>query len=234
MSSDLEIILELGELDRKLAPVRRRLDAVTRLAAPQEARQREVQGTLHAVEEQLKAGTLQAKQLEGDAKAKQAEIDKAQTALNQCKANDEYQALLRQIEQKKGELSAIETRVLEAMFAQETRQAEKAQAQARLKEVEKELQAARGRVAEERVKVEQELKGLEAQRTAVLVRLGDQARELYTRIVERLGDSATAEVIDENCQGCFMKVRPEQLSQLRAKNQLITCFTCGRIMFRNV
>lgn len=234
MSSDLETILELGEMDRRLTPVKRRLRAVSSLAAPQESRHREVSAVIQGLDEKLKQGTLQLKQLEGDAKAKQAELDKAQSALNQCKSNDEYQALLRQIQQRKQELSQIETRQLEAMFGQETRQGERAEAAARLKEVDAELKAAHKRVAEEKAKIEAELKGLEEQRSAIVGRLGSEARDLYTRIVERTGDSATAEVIDENCQGCFMKVRPEQLSQLRARNQLVTCFTCGRILFRNL
>lgn len=233
MSFDLDAVLALGEMDRRLTPVRRRLNQVSHLAGPQEARHREVSAAIAALDAQLKQGTLQLKQLEGDAKTKQAEVDKAQSALNACKSNDEYQALLRQIQQRKDELSQIETKQLEAMFNQETRQTERAQAAARLKEVDAELKAAQKRVAEEKAKVEAELKGLEEQRAAAAQKLSPETRDMYTRIVERTGDSATAEVTDENCGGCYMKVRPEQMSQLRARNQLVTCFTCGRILFRS-
>lgn len=234
MMSDLEAILALGELDRKLAPVRRRLDQTSRLAAPQEHRAAEARAALAALDDKLKHGTLEIKRIEGEAKAKQAEIDKAQVALNQCKANDEYQALMRQIEQRKQELSQIETQLLEAMFSQESRQTERQTLAARQKELEAELKAAQGRAAEERQKIDAERRGLEEERAGIVAKLGPEARDLYTRIIERVGDTATAEVIDENCQGCFMKVRPEQLSQLRARNQLITCFTCGRILYRNL
>src|SRR5690606_21210977 len=138
-----------------------------------------------------------------------AEIDKTQAALNQAKSNDEYQALLRSIETKKGELGDIETKVLEAYEAQETRAADQKALETKLKQLDAELAEAKKRVAEELTKVDADVGRLEAQRQEAAAALSPEHMALYQRSLETNKDSATAAVSKDICQGCFMKVRPE-------------------------
>ena len=184
---------------------------------------------LDRLKEQQKTQARDTTRLEGEAKAKQGEIDKTQAALNQAKSNDEYQALLRSIETKKGELGELETKVLEAYEAQESRTAEQKAIEVKLKQLDGELAEAKKRVAEELAKVDADVGRLEAQRKEATAGLSPDHMALYQRVLETNKDSATAAVIKDNCQGCFMKVRPEQVSQVRGKH-LATCETCSRIL----
>ena len=231
MSFDLSVILELGELDRKLIRLRKRRDAAPDMAAPQRARVDKAKRELSELGEQDKEAAKGVKRLELDAKAKEADIAKAQVALNQAKNNDEYQALTRTIATRQEELNALETEILEAYEAQESREELSAKAKERIASQEKELAEALERVKETQAKHGAEIEGLETQRAELLAKLSDDHRELYERLLARLGDSAVAEVRDEICQGCLLKIRPEQVSLVRGGTTMVTCSDCGRILW---
>ena len=87
------------------------------------------------------------------------------------------------------------------------------------------------RVKETQAKHSAEIEGLEAQRAELLAKMTDDHRDLYERLLARLGDSAVAEVRDEICQGCLLKIRPEQVSLVRGGTTMVTCSDCGRILW---
>lgn len=230
MSSALDQILRLGDLDRALFGARRRRTQAQQLSAPQEARAQEARRALDKLKELAKTLQRETTRLEGEVKAKTAEIEKAQVALNQAKTNDEYQALLRSIETKKKELGDIETKVLESYEAQEVRAKDQKDVEAKLKIVEAELAEAKKRAAAEAAVVDAELAKLEAERKAAAAGVSPEHLGVYQRVLESNRDSATAAVERDICQGCGIKVRPEQVSQIRGK-QITTCFSCSRILY---
>jgi len=229
---DIDALFELGEVDRDLIATRRRLADAKRIAAPQQSRVNDAKAALQEVLDKSKRGGREVKSLEADAKAKEEEISKAQIALNNAKSNEEYQGHLRTIDRAKTELGELETRVLEAYEAQEHRDAEKKRLEERVEVQEAELAQAMTRVREAEGKEQAGLERHEARRAEIVGRLSGDHLELYERILEKHGDHATAEVLDEMCQGCYMRVRPEQLSQVRGRKAVVTCTTCGRILFR--
>jgi predicted nucleic acid-binding Zn-ribbon protein len=229
--SFLQPILELGDLDRDLIAARRKLDQAHRLAAPQQERVQEAKDALARISDETKSGKRDVTRLEGEASAKKDAILKAQTALNTAKSNDEYQGHLRTIEKAKEDLSEIETQILEAYEAQDAREAEEKRYADRLKTQEVELKAAMKLVDEERARCQVVIDELETKRNAIREGIGAEHRTLYEKILEKQGDTATAEVTDEMCQGCYMRIRPDQLSKLRGGKELLTCFTCGRILY---
>lgn len=231
MSFDLGAIRRLGELDRELVQARRRLADAVRLAGPQQRRVDEAQALLKRLADESKQGAKAIKSHEMDARSKTGELEKAQLALNTAKNNDEYQALLRTIDARKKELSDIETRILEGFEAQEGRDAEKKRTDERLKQLQAELAEARKRVAEAEGEARAEIARLEAERGQSVASVGPEHLALYDRILGQHGDSAVAAVANEHCQGCYLRVRPDQVSKVRGGNELVTCFNCGRILY---
>jgi predicted nucleic acid-binding Zn-ribbon protein len=228
--SPLDAILRLGELDRTLFGVRRRRVQALAISAPQENRHAEAKRALEKLKDGAKEHTRAMTRLDGDMKAKQAEIDKTQVQLNQTKNNDDYQALLRAIQNKKNELGDIETKILEGYEAAEARVKEQKELEAKLKVLDGELAEAKKRAQAELSVVDADVKKLEEQRKAAAALVSAEHLAIYQRVLETNKDAATAAVLKDICQGCFMKVRPEQVSQIRGKG-IATCFTCSRILY---
>lgn len=229
-ATPLDAILKVGEVDRALFQAQRRRAQALQISAPQEARAADAKRLLDKLKDQAKTMSRETTRLEGEAKSKQAEIDKAQVNLNQAKTNEEFQSLTRTIAAKKGELGDLETKVLEAYEAQEKRAKDQKETEARLKQHEAEVAEAKKRVAEELKKIDADVARLEGERKALADAVGGEHLAVYQRVLEQNKDAATAAVIKDICQGCFMKVRPEQVSMIRGK-QISTCFTCSRILY---
>ncbi len=230
--SDIDALLKLGDVDRRLIDARRRRAQAVGLAVTQEARVAEAQRALDGFRDKTKAAVLETKRLEADVKAKQAEIDKTTGNLNTCKNNDDYKMLLKSIETRKAELGDLEMKVLEAYEATDKRGADEKELQARKKLLDGELASAKGRSAEATTKVDKELAELGAERKAAVAGANPEHVALYERVLEaQKGQPAIAAVVKDMCQGCFIKIRPEQVSLIRGGKSVETCFNCQRILF---
>ena len=227
----LQPLIELGHIDRDLIAARRKLKNAPRLAAPQEGRVLEAKNALAKISNETKAGQREATRLEGEASAKKDAINKASTALNTAKSNDEYQGHLRTIDKAKQELSDIETKILEAYEAQEGREAEEKRYKDRLAKQEAELKEAMKLVEAEKTRVQGVITDLEAKREAIRETIQEEHLKLYERILDKQGDNALAAIHDDMCGGCSMRIRPDQKSKVRGGNEILTCFTCGRIIY---
>jgi RNase P subunit RPR2 len=43
--------------------------------------------------------------------------------------------------------------------------------------------------------------------------------------------SALAEARDQKCMACFVMVRPQTWQEIRTNEQIITCNSCGRVLY---
>ena len=230
MSLALDALLELGEVDRQLRRLERRIVDAARLSAPQQARVREAQAGLEEATDTAKRAGHEAARMEKEVQLKEGEIEKAQANLDSAKSNSEYQGLLKVIDQHQAKLGELETKVLEAYETQEVAQAKSAEHRKRLEQQQVELKAAEGRVAEEREAAEGERAGLLERREGLRAQIDPEHLQLYEAILERKGDSAVAMISDNHCQGCSLKIRDEQISRALGGG-LVICTDCGRILY---
>ncbi|MCA8924632.1 MAG: hypothetical protein KDD82_22660 [Planctomycetes bacterium] len=226
----LPAIQTLGAIDRSILSAERRLARAPSLAAPQQARVAEAKKALEELKAKNNQAKLTLKQLESSVRVKEEEIGKTNVALNTAKSNDEYQTLLRKIDRLKQEVSDTETQILEAFEGQDGRDAEVKRYEARLKEQEAELKLALARVKAEEDEINAELDGLRKQREEAASAIQDDHLGLYDKVLSKTKDSAIAQIVNENCAACGLRVRPDQISQARGEKLIVTCTSCGRIL----
>jgi predicted nucleic acid-binding Zn-ribbon protein len=58
-------------------------------------------------------------------------------------------------------------------------------------------------------------------------------RELaeFRRLLEKKGGLAVARVVSNSCSACHVKVRPAAMQSLKARNEIIYCDSCRRILY---
>jgi len=93
-------------------------------------------------------------------------------------------------------------------------------------DVEKEKAEARVRTAED----EKLLAGLKTKRDELRAGVDYSALAHYDRVM-RQRKSALAEARDQKCMACFVMVRPQIWQEVRTNEQIITCNSCGRILY---
>lgn len=165
-------------------------------------------------------------------KGHEDEIEKSKIALNKAQSNKEYQGLLLKIGTLEAECGKVEEKILEAMELLETKNGAESVAKAALGEAEAALRAAEARVEEQRDGLEAKIVEIRGGRDEVAATVPPDQLRLYERI--RGGNQSTgtavAVVYGEYCQGCQMRITPQQHADLVGGTTLVLCRTCQRIL----
>lgn len=230
MNADLEKLIELEKIDREIA---RLSDEVAALPKRVTAIEEKLAGDKAAVEKAktaIKANEAGRRKLETDIQGFQQKIIKYREQSSSVKTNDEYRALMHEVEFAEKHISGCEDKILDLMIALEAEEKALKTAEIDLKaeaaEVEKEKTEVRQRTAED----EKQLKDLGEKRSQLRTGVGDSPLAHYDRVI-RQRKSAIAEARDHKCTACFVMIRPQTWQEIRTNEQIVTCSSCGRIFF---
>src|SRR4029077_12052189 len=230
MNADLERLIELEKVDREAARLTEEVATLPKRVAAIEAKLAEHKAAVEKAKAQIKSNEASRRQLETDIKGFQEKIAKYRSQSSSVKTNDEYRALMHEVEFAEKQISGCEDKILELMSGLENEEKALKVAEAELKtesaDVEKEKADARVRTAED----EKLLAGLKEQRETIRSTVNDSALAHYDRVM-RQRKSALAEAREQKCMACFVMVRPQTWQEIRTNEQIITCNSCGRILY---
>jgi predicted nucleic acid-binding Zn-ribbon protein len=208
-------------------------------------RRRQIPRKLEQIQEQLEDTHQRladldaaAKDLRAKTELKEQELDDAEQAvikfrqqINQAKSNKEFRTLQHEILSKEADNARLEDAVLAQMQKVE-RQVEQRDAYAKqVREAESRTEAERKELKKELDEAEAQLAELREKRSAATKEVPDDILSKYERLIARRGHTAMVSVVNGVCQGCFMSLRPEAMAQLRKGTELVTCHSCGRILY---
>ena len=230
MWNGLDRLLELQKLDSAIA----RLDAEAR-AIPQAIEG--LDARLTDARAGLDAAKGKADQIQKDRRAKERELEEAtqntkkkQSRLFEIKTNEEYSAVLKEIESLKEKTSKLEEVILE--FLEQTDVAAKilAEAEKAFKAAETIRQGERGEMEAQLARVHQELAGLREARNGQVSQLDAELLRQYDRLMKSRG-VAVAGVKDGSCSGCGITLTPQTYAEVRRNDRMYTCPSCNRILY---
>ena len=228
---EVEELIALQELDRRIATLEAATRAIPPLVQEFESRlhasrgAREAAGGVHAQLEKtrrLKEGEL--KQVEEQAKDKQAR-------LWEIRKNEEYSAVLKEIELLKAKRSALEEEIL--LLFDQIEEATRAVAarEADLREREAEFSRLRAAKEAELARLQREMAEFTKQRAGQARCIEAGLLQSYTRLLKSRGGLAVVPVKDGSCSGCFVALTPQAHTEVRKGEALMTCANCQRILF---
>jgi predicted nucleic acid-binding Zn-ribbon protein len=230
MNADLERLIELEKVDRETSRLTEEVAGLPRRVAAIEAKLAEHKAAVEKAKAQIKSNEANRRQLEADIKGFQEKIAKYRSQSSSVKTNDEYRALMHEVEFAEKQISGCEDKILELMVAVESEDKALKLAEAELKteaaDVEKEKAEARIRTAED----EKLLAGLKTKRVELCSGVNDSTMAHYDRVM-RQRKSAIAEAREQKCMACFVMLRPQTWQEIRTNEQIVTCNSCGRILY---
>lgn len=230
MNADLERLIELEKVDREIVRLSDEVAALPKRVASIEAHLADDKAAVEKAKTAIKANEAGRRKLEADIQGFQQKIVKYREQSSSVKTNDEYRALMHEVQFAEKEISGCEDKILELMIALENEEkrlkASEADLKAESAAVEKEKAEAHTRTAED----EAQLKVLNQKRDELRSGVGESALAHYDRVM-RQRKSAIAEAREEKCQACFVRVRPQTWQDIRTNEQIITCSSCGRILY---
>jgi len=232
MLPDIENLIQLQRADREIQRLKDEIATLPKRQAAIEARLAGTKAVLDNAKAAVKTDDAARRKYESAINDLQQKISKYRDQSLDVKTNEQYKALLHEIQFAEQDIRANEDKILELMVNAETREQEVKAAEAELKaetaEIEKEKAEARQRAAEDEKQLAEWNEKREKARSAVNPDLLRQ----YDRVAKYRG-SGLSEVRDHKCMACQVMLRPQTYNEVRTGQQTVVCDSCQRVLYFN-
>jgi hypothetical protein len=226
MLPDVQHLMELQQADREILRLNQEVAALPKRVAAIEAK---LAGTKAGLDKAKAAVKATRRTYESAIQDLQGKISKYRDQSLAVKTNEQYKALLHEIQFAEQDIKSNEDKILELMLNAEARDKDVKAAELELKaemaEIEKEKTAARERTAED----EKLLAEWNAKRDTARGGVNEDLLRQYERVSKFRG-SGLAEVRDQKCMGCQVMLRPQTYNEVRS-GQVIVCESCQRVLY---
>jgi uncharacterized protein len=230
MSPDLQNLIQLDRVTQEIVRLMDEVAQLPKLVAAIESKLAKARSQVEAATAAIKNQEADKRKHESDIQDWQQKISKFRDQSLSVKTNEQYKALMHEIEFAQKMIAECEEKILVGMEGADGFMKALKEAEAELKletaEIEKEKEHARRVTAEDQAK---------------LVELRKQQGELKSQIepstlahFERVSakrKGAIAEAINQKCSACNVMMRPQRYNELVANAGLVLCESCGRILF---
>ena len=230
MKESLFNILELQEIDNQadsLEAARRDYPEEIDLIANEleEARQqiRKYQQKQEELEKSIR-------EHERELEAATADLKKHQDRLYEVKTNKEYDALQIEIEACRARVSEQEDHFLSAEEALEKLKSDLKNDQEEFALIEKKRLEKRKALLKELNSIGAKVKKQQKKMEAVRVGINARVLQAYDRLRKGRSGIAVVRVVKSACGGCFLEIPPQRASEVRKRDRIILCESCGRIL----
>ena len=226
-------LLELQRLDQQMLTLRADLETLPNRFREADAKLNGARAALASAKDALTHILTERKKFELDAEQWKGRAKKYREQSGSVKTNEAYKALQHEIASAEAEAAKSEDLVLAQMMAAEEAERRVKHFEADLKEAEQAV-AAEKKVIERQSAEEKKKHGVAAaERAQIAAKLPEDVLELYNRIARKHPGTVMAQVKDDQCRGCGLRVLPHAVQMLQSDSdeELFRCESCGRILY---
>ena len=208
-----QLPLEVAKIEKALESHKRRLDADKAALA---------------------ANLRDRKKLEGDIQVHAAKISKLKDQLMQAKNNEQYHVFQKEIAFAETETRKCEDGIIELMTASEPLEVAVKLAEAALAEEQVEVTTNKNIALRRCAEDKEFLAAASSERKAGATLLPPTVALMYERIRKKHKNGMVLGIVDNGrCMGCQMALRLQYFQDVKKSEKLMTCESCGRILFYN-
>jgi hypothetical protein len=234
LNSELSRLISLQDVEVEIKQLRGEIESFPRRRDELERAFDESVGEFLDVKKQFDEAQASKRRLEEELDAEQQKHQKFKNDLMKATNEREYTTAVREIDVARKTISTLEAEILKLMEKVEKLEA---QVNERTPEIETRRVEIDRQLTEWSAVVEtsrQRLDVLVREREEMVKSLGPVVRADYERLSKMRNGFALAEARDYSCQACRMKIRPQVFNDIRKGETIITCESCGRILYYRV
>ena len=229
MSPEIEHLIALQHADAEIRRLKAEIAELPKRVAVIEEKLAATKTALEKAKNAVKGDEAARRKYETAITDLRTKISKYRDQSLEVKTNEQYKALMHEIQFAEQEIGSNEDKILELMVNAELREKEVKAAEAELKAETAEIEIEKAHAREETAKDEKELAEWNAKREAARSAVDPDLIRHYERVLKFRG-SGLAEVRDQKCMGCSVMLRPQTFNEVKT-GKLIYCDSCQRILF---
>ena len=230
MDKELEILVKIQSIDQFIIERKRdKKEIPERLKSLKEEVDR-AREELEKAKREKKEIALKRREKEKLLDELAEKVSDRKARLFKVKTNEEYAALLREIESFKEEISNTEDEIIILLDKDEEMDAKIGEAEKRLKEAERMLEEEEKKCNGLLEKIDRELAEAEKERESLWKQLSTRSQRLYQKLKSTKG-IAVVRAANQTCHGCYTELPPQLFLEVKKGDRIIQCPFCGRILY---
>jgi len=230
MKQWIEDLLKLQECDIRIRQLSTRLEMI-----PIEIQK--IENDIKNKDEELKKKKevgmhteLEIKQVESDIMKQVDEIERLQKQSVMVKKNDEYRALMKEINNAKNKISNFETRELELMDEKDNFHKNRKKEEKIARDKENTLNEEKADLLDLEIRLKKEIENINAGRNSLCDNIQEELLGKYTRLLNKGVGKPLVEIHDGNCGNCHLRLTPQTVNST-SKGEQIPCENCGHLLY---
>lgn len=230
MENRLKLLFALQQVDAGLDELQEMKGDLPRIVADLE-KQIESKKTLRSeMKSTVKLSIVKRDETDTEILSLKEKIEKYKTQQFQVKTNKQYDALGRQIDHSQETITKLVTEMEILEGRAELAKGDAAKLAPDIETLEKELEEKKVELDEVNKEHEEEELKLQHERDKLVARIQKSDIQFYERIRGAKGGKAVVAVKRNACGGCYNRVPPQTVLELRKNSKIITCERCGRVL----
>ena len=228
---DVEILISLQEIETAAIKIRKVLDSVESDINVRKKKRQDAEAELKALESELAEVKGLYRDVEAEVQDRNTRIAKSEEYIKNVKTNNEYQMLLREIDDNRKRNSETESQMIEYLDRMEKQEKAVLESRKRLDEI---VQLTEREIAEIEKNTKSERKELEsitAKRSEIASKVRPKVLERFENILKQSRGLAIVPIRNATCGGCFMNVPPQRFIEIQRGEPLNFCPQCHRMMY---
>jgi predicted nucleic acid-binding Zn-ribbon protein len=226
----LQALLKLQALDTKIADCMQKEKDLPRQKDRFAIQRKRLDEEMAQSEERCKKVEVEQRECAQDIEQRQEKILKYEGQLVDIKKNEEYKAVLHEIDLLKKQIGIREERSIALLYEQEETQAQLEEDKSRINEEIARVEAECAAVDRELAEMVAHREALQATRPDHRSQVDDELLRMYERI-RKARIPAVVPLNEESCGGCFMTIRPQIVNEIIGNERVHCCQHCNRLLY---
>jgi predicted nucleic acid-binding Zn-ribbon protein len=231
VNKQLELLVNLQSIDREIKRLEDSLKniplEIEQLSIPYKQLTEEIEGIKKGIELDNK----ERREKERGVEIENDRLSKLKEKLSLVKTNEEYSAVIKEMDSVKEKIRGLEDEDLTFMELVEEKQKKLKENEKILGEEKKKVQAAQGEGEVKMEGLKNSLQDKLIQRKSVSELIDKRIFQDYVKVAKNRGGIAVVRFAEGICQGCFLGLSPQLSSEIRKNEELIKCPHCQRMLY---
>lgn len=231
-------LVQLFHAERDLREAQERLDAATKNVRLQGRRVTDAGEKLALLQKKIREQQAKLANFELEIRTRDAHIEKLRTQQQAARNNKEYQAFLIEINTTKVDKTKAEEESMKVIESLDADQKLAAETSTALSTEQEKLTAMQGQIGERTVSLQAEVARLTPIRDEMANKLPPKSRDAFARLADRYDGEAMSPLVQPTkgkeeylCTACHMELVRDVYNRLHSRDDLVTCTSCGRILY---